>query len=56
MYLSKNKLREVSLGYYWTPNMGFEKFCKSNKFPKADPNGKAWEMFNKIESRYLNLL
>lgn len=56
MYLSKDKLREISLGYRWNPKMSFGRFRKINDFPKNDPEGKAWEIFNKIEIRYLKLL
>lgn len=56
MFIKKEDLIKISLGYKWDSKMSYEDFCKSNKLNIRGNSRKELDMFEKIEMRYMNYL
>lgn len=56
MHLPKNKLKSISIGYIWSPDMSYEEFCEKNDLNPRNCSSEGYDMFNKINDRYQTYL
>ena len=50
--MKKGTISNVSLGYIWHSDMGFEEFVSRNNL--QDERGSAYDIYRKIEIRYID--